>query len=111
LNKWCFENVVDFSLIDVAFIRFLLGFTPRCQPLGFWTYLKRLGLVADNNSRKSCSQTCPVCGSEMKFLGFSRVLPEDVDGFILDRSGWVRSCSSSLMLSLYNLNPDTETHG
>jgi hypothetical protein len=26
----------------------------------------------------------------LKYLDFSRVLPEDVDGFILHRSGWLK---------------------
>jgi len=93
LNNYGWENFDSSAFLDmdIEFVRYLVGYTPRLQPIGFWANLKKLGFVVEpSDSRKSCLETCPLCGSEMEYLGFSPVLPEDIDGFIRDRSGWVR---------------------
>lgn len=75
----------DIEAFDDRFARFLFNYTTRRHRLGWLTNLKRFngGPVC----RKSNSQPCPLCGSEMIYLGRVRSNLPDILHVFRDRTG------------------------
>ena len=89
LNENLEREAVEALDLDERFARHLMGYTTRRHRVGWMTNLKRFGSCV---CRKSTSQPCPICGSEMAYLGLVRSNLPDVDHFFQDRKGeWVQT--------------------
>jgi len=89
LNQYLERGDVEALDLDERFARYLFDYTTRRRRLGWMTNLKRFngGPVC----RKSNSQPCPVCGSEMVYLGRINSNLPDVLHVFRDRTGeWVQ---------------------
>lgn len=88
LNERLAREDVEALDLDIRFARYLLDYTTRRHRWGWMTNLKRFN--GGPICRKSNSQPCPVCGSELRYLGYVRSNLPDVDHFFRDRTGeWV----------------------
>lgn len=88
MNERLERRDVEVLDLDERFARYLFDYITRRHRLGWMTNLKRFG--GGPVCSKSTSQPCPVCGTEMSYLGHVASNLPEVQHVFRDRTGvWV----------------------